>query len=363
MTEGTTWHKLFLEFEEISSFVLWAFPPEAYKHPKRNMTTKKKLTNKDYTKMLSNYDLGEFKVSKIFTQGKIQTNVLLTTSKGKYVLRYYNSRSKQSVAFEVHLINYLKQRKFPCPCPRKNKQAQFIGTHNSKPYVIFEFIEGAHKNNPNKNQKKQLVQKIAELQNILNNYKPINKKYRQNYSINTCKKLAQEQARKINTPNTKEKLKWLKKELSKLNLPKSLPKGICHCDFHFTNILFKNGKFNALIDFDDANYTYRVFDLAILIDPFIFSFSLNTWKKYKINKNVLSFKEVKIIVSTYMKYRPLNIAEKKYLFDVHKLSILLDCTWYFARGNAKDFFEKRKIDYLNNLGREKFYNKIFSTKK
>jgi len=51
--------------------------------------------------------------------------------------------------------------------------------------------------------------------------------------------------------------------------------------------------------------------------------------------------------------------EKKYLFDVFKLSILFDCIWFFERGDVEDFFEKRKIDYLNSLGRENFYNEIF----
>ena len=60
-----------------------------------------------------------------------------------------------------------------------------------------------------------------------------------------------------------------------------------------------------------------------------------------------------------MKHRPLNNNEKRHLFDVYKLSILIDCVWYFKRGNVSDFYEKRKIDYLNNLGREEFYDKVF----
>jgi hypothetical protein len=37
----------------------------------------------------------------------------------------------------------------------------------------------------------------------------------------------------------------------------------------------------------------------------------------------------------------------------------MDCIWYFKRGKANDFFEKRKIDYLNNLGRDNFYKEVF----
>ena len=61
----------------------------------------------------------------------------------------------------------------------------------------------------------------------------------------------------------------------------------------------------------------------------------------------------------YSKYRPLGEIEKESLFDIFKLSILFDCIWYFNRGNSGDFFEKRKIDYLNRLGRENFYYYLF----
>ena len=72
--------------------------------------------------------------------------------------------------------------------------------------------------------------------------------------------------------------------------------------------------------------------------------------------------ESRKIVSIYSKYRPLSEIEKENLFDVFKLSLLFDCIWYFNRGTSAEFFEKRKIDYLNNLGRESFYNNLFLEK-
>ena len=62
------------------------------------------------------------------------------------------------------------------------------------------------------------------------------------------------------------KLPWMERELERLDLPPSLPKGVCHCDFHWSNILFQGDEFVALLDFDDANWTYRTFDLVILIE-------------------------------------------------------------------------------------------------
>ncbi|MFH1422043.1 MAG: hypothetical protein ABIH42_04950 [Planctomycetota bacterium] len=64
-----------------------------------------------------------------------------------------------------------------------------------------------------------------------------------------------------------------------------------------------------------------------------------------------------------MNYRTLKGIEKKYLFDVFKLTIMLDCIWYFKRGNADDFYEKRKIDYLNKLEEKNFIKEYFIKKR
>lgn len=323
------------------------------------MAVKTNFSKNDFVEILSNYDLGEYKESKPFTTGAVQTNFLLQTTKGKFVFRYYENRPKDSVLFESDLIKYLKDKKYPCPAQFKNKHGQLVGVYKEKPYIIFEFVEGEHLENPNENQKRELIQKVAELQNITKSYKPVNKKYRWNYSVELCRKLSVKEAKKINTENSKEKLKWFGKELLKIELPVSLPKGICHGDFHFTNVLFKDEKFNALIDFDDANYTFLIFDLASLINPFVKSFEWDTWFKFRKDENVFDFSEAKKIVSEYMRHRSLSSVEKKYLFDVFKLSVMLDCIWRFERGDADDFYEKRKVEYLDSLGRKEFYNQLF----
>lgn len=38
--------------------------------------------------------------------------------------------------------------------------------------------------------------------------------------------------------------------------------------------------------------------------------------------------------------------------ELHKnLSIFIDSVWFFERGEAEEFYEKRKIDYLDHLDR------------
>lgn len=173
--------------------------------------------------------------------------------------------------------------------------------------------------------------------------------YRWNYNPDLCRTLAHEKAKKINTKSAREKFAWLVHELSTLYLPPSLPKRICHCDFHFSNLLFQGDDFVALLDFDDANYTFPQFDLVCLIDRW-------AWPH---DADILNVAEARDIVQEYMKHRPLTAIEQHCMFDVYKLSILIDCVWYFDRGLTDTFFEKRKINAVANLGRQQFYDELF----
>ena len=268
------------------------------------------------------------------------------------MFRYYENRTPKSVLFETDLLSYLKTHSYPCPEPFKNRQGNCVGIHDNKPYALFEFMDGDHVDQPNEVHKRQLIQKAAELQSLTNQYKPKYKAYRWNYDVQLCRSLAQVEAAKINTHSAYEKLAWLENELAMLALPQSHPKGICHCDFHFSNVLFHGEDFVALLDFDDANYTFLQFDLVCLIDAWAWPYHSDT----------LNMADACPIVQMYMAYRPLSYMERHHLFDVYKLSILFDCIWFFARGHVDDFYEKRKITFLHDLGRRRFMEALFSGK-
>lgn len=324
------------------------------------MAVKTVFSRQQFREILSLYTLGAYRDAQPVSQGTVQTNYFLRSTQGLFVFRYYENRSRGSVLFETNLMHYLKHKNYPCPAPLRNGEGSFVGMYREKPYVIFEYIEGEQVESLNADQQRQIIQKAAELQRITRTYRPRHTTHRWNYSPQLCLALGQEAANKINTLEAKEKLEWLEKELSLLQLPTTLPKGICHCDFQPSNMLFKNGELKALLDFDDANYTYLTYDLATLIDLFLPSFNWQTWERFEKEACVFDFREAKETVLEYDRYRPLSQDEKRYLFDIYKLSILFESIWYYARGNGKDFYEKRKIDHLNELGREKFYREIFA---
>jgi len=172
---------------------------------------------------------------------------------------------------------------------------------------------------------------------------------RWHYVPELCRTLARRQAARIGTSDPIDKLAWVVHVLRSLDLPLPLPRGICHCDFHVSNILFRGGEFAALLDLDDANITFVTFDLVGLIDQW-------AWPH---GADMLDFSQARWIVEAYAAHRALSAIEQKHLYDVYKLSILFDCVWYFDRDTAADCRERRKTAALTALGRRAFFYEPF----
>ena len=313
------------------------------------MAAKTKFSPDDFANILAQYDLGTYLRSEAIQEGTVQTNFFIETTKGRFVFRYYENRPKESVLFESHLLAYLKKHNYPCPAQIKNMQGKYVSTYRHKPFILFEFLAGRHVEQPTARQKQQLIKQAAWLQTLTMDYQSPYIAHRWNYTPELCQSLAWDKTLQINSQDAHEKYAWLAHTLTTLDLPPALPKGICHCDFHFSNVLFQEEELVALLDFDDANYTFLQFDLIALIENW-------AWPH---TADMLDMAKARCVVQSYMKYRPLAPIEQEHLFDVHTLSILIDCIWFFARSSADDFYEKRKIEALTELGRQRFYEALF----
>jgi homoserine kinase type II len=317
------------------------------------MAVKTPFTPDDFVHILSHYHLGTYVHSAALSQGAIQTNYFLQTSQGRFVFRYYESRSPESVLFESGLLAYLTARHYPCPPQLPNGQGSYVGLYRHKPYILFDFIDGQTIEQPTRRQWWQLVQKAAELHTLTQGYDSPYTSYRWNYSPELCQELAQTAAERINTPTAHAKHDWLVHQLATLDLPPALPKGVCHCDFHFYNMLFVGDQLAAVLDFDDANLTFLTFDLVGLMEAWACPYPCE----------LLDLPRARLVLQEYNHHRPLSALEQYHLYDVYQLSILFDCVWYFGRGSAEDFYEKRKIDALNRLGRDAFADALFDAER
>ena len=140
------------------------------------MPVKTTISARDLPEILANYDLGRYGGSKTFAAGAGQTTRMLETSQGKFVLRYYENRTEAHVEFEVQLLNFLRSSDYPIPAPIKNLSGEFVGKYRGKPYIVIEFIEGEHCQDPNDcfdvEQAAEVVKAAAQLHHLTKDYRP-----------------------------------------------------------------------------------------------------------------------------------------------------------------------------------------------
>lgn len=326
------------------------------------MPVKPTISKDDFPKILANYNLGEYERFRRFAHGAGQTTTLLITTKGRFVLRYYENRPERYVLFEVDLLHHLKSKGFPVPVIMQDSSGRFSEMYKGKPYMIIEHIDGRHTRNPNyfSNAKQipEVAQVVAKLHNLTRDYTSAYLKDRNDADISKkCKPKSEPKDRdelnaeyclrmyKQRSYRTDIVEEWLKNELKKLEFPSSLPKGICHADLNYSNFLFKERKIVALLDFDMSFRTYCIYDIANLI----------YWWAWAPEKE-LKEKEARRIAEEYSRWRPLGTAEKEHIYDALKLVILLGMSW----SKEDDFKKGRKnIEFLDSVGREGFYGRLF----
>jgi homoserine kinase type II len=310
------------------------------------MAVKTLFSSADFQTILSYYDLGDYKDSRPFKMGAVQTNILLETSRGKSVFRYYESRSENYARFEVGVLGYLTHHDYPCPAPIENKQSEYIGGYQDKPFALFEFLEGEHSESEGNG--KQIAKALGKLHTLTAGYQPKYYEARDTYDPTSCLRNALVSVKKIRSEfEANERLGWLKTELNRLQFSETLPKGVCHCDTYPSNFLYKEGNLVAVLDFDDAAYVYLLYDLANLL--FFWA-----WP----DKGNLIFAKAKELMGEYEQYRTLIEAEKRHLFDVLHMVNFMGIGW-FIDNNDVYINSRRKTEFLNALGREGFYNRMF----
>lgn len=307
------------------------------------------VSDKIIDRILSEYGFGSLMSKKIFSTGTVQENILVYTNDGAYVFKFYKSRSEEYVKFELSLIEYLNNKNYSCPTIYRTKNGKLFDLIDNKVIAVYEFVNGDHKTVLKYEHLDQLIEKISELHSITKDLKPEGYENRWNYGLEFCEVYIANNLKNKTDDNSKLKKHWLLNELDSLILTNELSKGIVHGDLDPSNIIFEKDKIKAIIDFDDSNYTYLVFDIIGLIDRKNYRF---LGHKY--------FELIRYVIDRYEKHNSLSDADKFHFFDVLKLSIMIDCFWFFDRGKFSNFIEKEKIDKMNNIGRNQFYQKLLA---
>ena len=95
------------------------------------------VSTDDLTRFLATYDIGDLLSYKGIAEGVENSNFLVHTSRGNFILTLYEKRvAEADLPFFLALMEHLAARGLNCPQPVKNRQGVAHGVLAGRPAAI-----------------------------------------------------------------------------------------------------------------------------------------------------------------------------------------------------------------------------------
>ena len=274
------------------------------------------ITDEELETLLADFDIGAPLSLKGVAEGIENSNFLLETETGRFILTIYEKRVRaDDLPYFLDLLTWLSQHGFPVA----DRQGRTLKSVRGKPAAIVTFLPGLSVRRPNAAHCREAGAGLAWLHMAASGFA----RTRENT-------LGQPSWRAVFAPleAAAEVLKpglslTIRADLDALDAawPADLPTGVIHADFFPDNVFFRGEAVAGAIDFYFACNDLLAYDIAIALNAWCFeadgSFNLTS---------------ARALVAGYESRRPLHLAERA------ALSVL-------ARGAAMRFFLTRLADW------------------
>jgi homoserine kinase type II len=276
----------------------------------------------ELTVFLAGYDLGDLLSYKGIAEGVENSNFLVHTSKGHYILTLYEKRvAAGDVPFFLALMEHLAERGISCPQPVKNGKGEALGKLCGRLAAVVTFLDGMWIRRPDSRHCKALGEALAKLHLAGADFA---KKRKNTLSVSGWRPLYQQTDGRTDTVQH-GLAEFIEKELAHLeqHWPRDLPQGVIHADLFPDNVFFLGDKLSGLIDFYFACTDTLAYDVAICLNAWCFE-----------NDHSYNVTKGQALLASYTRTRPFSAGE----WD--KLPLL-------ARGASLRFLLTRLVDWLD----------------
>jgi homoserine kinase type II len=268
------------------------------------------------------YDIGEVLACKGIAEGVENSNFLLTTERGNFILTLYEKRvAPKDLPFFIALMEHLAHQGVACPTPVRARDGIALRELCGRPAAIVTFLAGMWPRRILPFHCAALGRALAALHRAgasfgmtrANDLAVVG--WRRLFE--SCRARAAELQ-----PGLAEELAA---ELAQLETiwPHDLPAGVIHADLFPDNVFFRDHELSGLIDFYFACTDFLAYDVAVCLNAWCFE-----------TDGSLNVTKARLLLNGYSRERPLTPAE------LATLPVL-------ARGSALRFLLTRLFDWLN----------------
>jgi homoserine kinase type II len=221
----------------------------------------------ELARFVAEHGLGELHFCKGIAEGVENTNYLIETDTGRYILTLYEKRvAPENLPFYLGLMEHLAAKGIACPLPVRDRQGRQVAELGGRAAAIVTFLDGMSVRQPSARHCRLVGEALARLhlagrdfaQRLDNALGP--KGWTALYARFAHRV---EEVR----PGLKE---LIETELASVvpAWPRGLPEGVIHADLFPDNAFFLGDRLSGIIDFYFACHDMLAYDIAV---------SLNAW--------------------------------------------------------------------------------------
>ena len=283
------------------------------------------VADEELEAFIASYDIGALTSCKGIAEGVENSNYLVQTQAGRYILTLYEKRvARKDLPYFLALMEHLAARGISCPLPVHDREGRTLRELAGRPAALITFLDGV-------SVRRASIEQCASVGRALGQFHVAGESFPRSransLSLSDWAPLFEAIGDRADTiiPGLAGEIR---KELAYLDKswPSGLPQGVIHADLFPDNVFFLGQEVSGLIDFYFACNDVLAYDIAICLNAWCFESDAS----FNVTK-------ARAFLQAYEGVRPLSAGE-------------LAALPALARGAALRFLLTRSYDWLNTDG-------------
>lgn len=281
------------------------------------------VSDQELATFLRGYDIGRAVSFKGIAEGVENSNYLLHTDQGAFILTLYEKRvAPEDLPYFLGLMEHLAGEGIACPTPIHGRDGEALRELCGRPAAIIGFLEGLWPRRIEPHHCALLGEAMAKMHLAGGGFA-----MRRGNGLSVADWRALFESCRARAHEIQGGLEGIMEdELARLeeSWPVDLPAGIIHADLFPDNVFFLGGTLSGLIDFYFACNDFLAYDLAICLNAWCFE-----------DDGSFNITKARRLLAGYGGVRPLEKSET-------------DALPLLARGGAMRFLLTRLYDWLHH---------------
>ena len=228
------------------------------------------VTADDLTRFLADYDIGALRSYKGIAEGVENSNFLVHTDAGNFILTLYEKRvTAVDLPFFLGLMEHLAARGITCPQPVKNKTGGMLGAHRRPAggdrHLSRRPVDPAAECRPLRRGRRGAGAAASGRRRLSGSSGRTRCRSKAGGRFTSRPRSAATACGRACAPTLRAELDALE-----TSWPRDLPQGVIHADLFPDNVFFLGDRLSGLIDFYFACTDMLAYDVAVCLNAWCF---------------------------------------------------------------------------------------------